>query len=113
MWWKRGKLTDIRPIEEKETTTKESPRIFLLLMGWKLKRQEKKRRIRRSYKYWLQEDEQKKQGKTNKEEAMWRKLSNQKNYNTNKEKDEEIEVNERRTRRTRRRNSTKSLKKII
>jgi len=55
----------------------------------------------------------KKQGKTNKEEAMWRKLSNQKNYNTNKEKDEEIEVNERRTRRTRRRNSTKSLKKII
>lgn len=36
-----------------------------------------------------------------------------KNYNTNKEKDEEIEVNERRTRRTRRRNSTKSLKKII
>jgi len=52
----------------------------------------------------------KKQGKTNKEEAMWRKLSNQKNYNTNKEKDEEIEVNERRTRR---RNSIKSLKKII
>jgi len=45
----------------------------------------------------------KKQGKTNKEDAIWRKLSNQKKtYNANKEKDEEIEVNERR----RRRNST-------
>jgi len=99
---KRGKLTDIRPIDEKETTTKESPRIFLLLMGWKLKRQEKKRRIRRSYKYWLQEEKNKE--KTNKEVAIWRKLSNQKKktYNANKEKDEEIEVNERR----RRRNST-------
>lgn len=46
----------------------------------------------------------KKQGKNNKEEAIWRKLSNQKkNYNANKEKDDEIEVNERRKRR---RNST-------